>query len=1181
MKNSLRIVYPDATKRSLDEVLDEELRDFESFFARATGGLRMWSGQRAWARRLVGNENTVLLAPTGTGKSTLLMIYALYAATYYSKRVLYLVPTRALARQVHARLKELASNVGRAAEGLVLYDSAGSPKSRAEALESMSRCTYRVAVVTNSFFAKRHELFEECRPGVLVIDDVDSLLRSEGSIAKMLKVVGFSDDDLRLAREKVLLLQRMRATLEDEKRMEIASRLVDVERALLEKVRCTPRAQVVVASATARARGVMAKVMRDLLGIDASGLLLYGRDVTDAYLLDPSPDLLASLLKRLGSGGLLMLSPRHPAREDMERLLEEVKGSLEGEGYRFAEATPRGIEEFVQGSADFVYGYATYYGLIVRGLDAPERIKYVIFLGTPVFSMDLEAYLSSPRGLHRIALYLRDRGLDVGDALRTISRWMNALSPQEMKFLALLLRGKAGAGELGRLKDALEDLARERDRLREAVREILRGSEVLEVGSMTIVSKGGARVYSPDAMTYVQATGRTSRMLRGSMTHGLSIVVEFTRYFNLLKGLEARLSLASPDFKFLDIREVDLEEERKRIVASRSSAGAGPLPYESALLVVESPTKAATIARFFGRPLRRALGDVVVYETTLPHNGKVLHLEIVATRGHLYDLSTDPSLPSYGVLDGGNSITLFYDTVKRCLVCGNSFTYGTSCPRCGSTFFSDSRSVALALRKVAEEVDAIYVATDPDIEGEKIAYDVYNILGESRGKIKRVELHEITVGEFFKGLTNPRDIDDRLVEAEIYRRALDRLIGFSLSNRLKEHFRDPNMGAGRVQTPVLGLIIERYREHLANKCWRVSLELRGALDMSFAACLDSRDAAALASRATRVILRRVGTRVEEVRPLPPYTTDELLSDVARVGMPVGIAMRVAQDLFESGLITYHRTDSHRVSSAGIGVAMKYLEKRGLRALANPSHWGEGGAHEAIRPTMPLDAAELERALAEGALAVSARLRPLHLKVYDMIFRRFVASQMRPFRARLVDYAVSTDTGVELGTITGLAEVLEHGFDLVKAPRWHALPDAEILELEVAGSSVRASSRSPLYDEGEVVARMRALGLGRPSTYAKVIGSLKRHGYVVASKRRLKLVPTRRGIAAYEYLSEHYGDLVSVELTRRLEQAIDEIAGGRADAEELLRSLIRALEARGLMQQEPGEVPASAEVSTSS
>jgi reverse gyrase len=225
------------------------------------------------------------------------------------------------------------------------------------------------------------------------------------------------------------------------------------------------------------------------------------------------------------------------------------------------------------------------------------------------------------------------------------------------------------------------------------------------------------------------------------------------------------------------------------------------------------------------------------------------------------------------------------------------------------------------------------------------------VLSSVNSRIRRIEFHEITKHAVLKALDNPRDIDLLKVSAQIVRRVDDRLVGFEISKMLQEDLGRRWLGGGRVQTPVLRWVIERYGEYERGRGY-----LPNGLRIDY--FLESREEA-LKLRdevvESGVVIRVLETFEKDLSPPPPYTTDTLLTDVVReLRISPTQAMRIAQDLFESGHITYHRTDSTHVSSLGIEIAREYVEGAGLSEMFNPRTWGGEGTHECIRPTKPAD-----------------------------------------------------------------------------------------------------------------------------------------------------------------------------------------------------------------------------------
>lgn len=1138
--------------------LDEDISDFSSFFREATGGLEPWGAQRAWIRRLLAGEHAVLIAPTGIGKTTLLLVYALYSAKR-GKRVLYIAPTRALALQIYRRLSEFSQRAGLGNLTVLFYDSGQPAKRKAEALERIGRGEYNVLVITGHFLTKHIEKLTSSPPHLIIADDADSLVKSDKSIKRLIALMGFGEDIIELAKRRLQLLWKIiysKATNGDPS--ELIREYLSLDAEIERRVSSSRRAQVVIASATGRMKGTMGKVLRELLRIDISGITIYGRDITDSYLLisDGGPEGVVSLVKRLGPGGIIYISPRHPMRELFERIADSIRAES---GLRAGSATPSNVFKMARGELDILIGSASYYGSSVRGIDIPDKVKYVVFLGTPVFSVPLETYLSSVNALMRALIHLAERGdREAAGLLAKLRSISLSLTPGEARLIKLILGGKVA-----------RDVIKEGDRLYEKLRAIeeiyswalrrlgeeLAPSNVVEMGTITLYrDEKGARALIPDLMTYIQASGRASRLFNGRMTHGLSIIIELSALRNAVLGLEAKLKMVSRDLGFVPLPSVDLEREMRLAAETRRAGPGEPLVYKSALIVVESPTKAKTIARFFGKPVSRRIGDLNVYQIPAKIGDEIIDINVVATRGHIFDLTTS-DVGVFGVLVGGDRVIPVYETIKRCRICGTQFTHGASCPRCGSTMFSDSRAVIAALSKLAGEVDEIYIATDPDIEGEKIAYDVYEVVKRYNLNIKRIELHEITLQELQRALASPRDIDLRLVEAELFRRVLDRWVGFSLSKVLQLSYEKGYLGAGRVQAPVLSFIVKRYEEYKSNVCKKVSISLGSPYNIRVAFYLDKGDPRLSAIKAAKSLkLVRKRSEVVELSPMPPLTTEEYLASASRLGVPSSVAMKIAQELFEAGLITYHRTDSKYVSSAGISVAMKYLDEKGLRPLASPNHWGPPGTHEAIRPVYHYDSNGLVKAIAEGLINPVIPLTGLHLKLYDMIHRRFVASQMR--KAKLVESAFEVYVGdTALGELKVYTKVVERGFNEVLPVKVaEALDGVDAIELSDFAIEISTSSRSPLYTEGDVIMLMKKHNIGRPSTYSKIISNLRKHGYVINSKKLLKLIPTKMGIEVDRFLRAHYPELTSVEATRHMEEIIDLITRGALTAREALVNL---------------------------
>ena len=283
-------------------------------------------------------------------------------------------------------------------------------------------------------------------------------------------------------------------------------------------------------------------------------------------------------------------------------------------------------------------------------------------------------------------------------------------------------------------------------------------------------------------------------------------------------------------------------------------------------------------------------------------------------------------------------------------------------------------------------------------------------------------------------------------------------------------------------------------------------------------------------------------------PPPPYTTDTLLRDAsAKLNFSASKTMMIAQDLFEMGLCTYHRTDSTTVSTAGINLAKEYIQER-FPSLFSPRRYLSEGAHECIRPTRPIDAERLKNAISLGLLRFPKRLTREHFQLYDLIFRRFMASQMKEVKVQYQKFTVSI--GENKVPIENPVKIISEGFNRVLPLRLKS--PVEEGEYDVKYARMLRLPAARLFSQGEVIATMKEKGIGRPSTYAKIVSTLIERGYVTEKNNRL--IGTRLGFRIYSYLHERFSEYVSEETTRRLEEQMDMVEQGKADYQQILKDL---------------------------
>ena len=1148
-----------------------KVADFEAFFEKALG-CPPWSAQRTWARRALSGKSFAIVAPTGSGKTAFGSILALYMASKGLKSYI-LVPTSLLVKQVYEKATSMADRAGLEAR-IVCYHSMLTKKKAEEALKAIREGDYDVLITTSFFLARRRELLEGRKFDFIFVDDVDAFLRSSKNVDVVLEMLGVPPEAVEKALEVLKLRTEVSKLLREKKASEeldkLREKLLDLE-AEIEAVREAPgKGVLIVSGATIRAkRTKRIKLFRELLGFEVGGRSEGLRNVENVFAIPEGPleEAVLSLVKQLGPGGLVFVP-----LDKGSAYAEELAEFLKEKGIRaeaFTRARKKVVDAYISGDLDVLVGVASFRSPLARGIDLPARIRYAVFAGVPKMRISLAISEFRPHRAVILLANLRDvlsgEEADRADAYIARLRRISALLRRDelKEVVQALAEGRRLSGFLEHARSFFEEVWRFlKDLLaRPDVREAIRASPHLSLDE----EAGEPYLIVPDPVGYLQASGRTSRLYAGGISKGLSVlVVDDQKAFN---GLRRALRWYLEEVEWHSIDEVDLkaimaEVDRDRELIRKLMAGELVVelkdPMKTALLVVESPTKARTIARFFGKPTKREVGPLTVFEISTGD----FFLNVVASKGHVFDLVTKGGFHGIEVHDG--HFVPIYGTIKRCRKCGEQYTDDLEkCPNCGVEL-DDKAELLEALRKVASEVDVLLVGTDADAEGEKIGWDIATSLAPYVREIRRVEFHEITRRALMEALRNPRDIDEKLVEAQILRRVEDRWIGFELSQKVQAYMHRRTLSAGRVQTPVLRWIVERCDEWRRSfkDCFGITLEngLKVVLKLPR---MTAREIEALVKEleGSRCVIKSVEHEEVELSPPPPFTTDSMLREASsKLKMGAKQVMALAQELFETGLITYHRTDSTRVSSAGIGVAKEYISERWGEEYFAPRSWalGEEGAHECIRPTRPIDAQRLRQLIRMGVIRLARRLRPEHFALYDLIFKRFMASQMK--KARLVKQkAVVVVRGQEL-VAEGYCEVREPGFTLVRPVK--LVP--KVSEGEVAVKSVRHWLEAEVkpFTEGELVAMMRERGIGRPSTYAKIISTLLERGYV-RRDRWGRLHPTNLGRAVLKFLYDRFEQYVSEETTRRLEEAMKAVEEGRADYMEILRDLYREIRAISL------------------
>jgi len=551
------------------------------------------------------------------------------------------------------------------------------------------------------------------------------------------------------------------------------------------------------------------------------------------------------------------------------------------------------------------------------------------------------------------------------------------------------------------------------------------------------------------------------------------------------------------------------------------------------LLVVESPAKATTINKYLGRDF-----------------------EVLASYGHVRDL-----VPREGAVDTEGDFTMHYDIIDR------------------------NRKHVDRIVKAAKSAEAVYLATDLDREGEAISWHIAEIL-KSRGvngktPIHRVVFSEITQRAIKSAIENPRGLADSLVDAQQARRALDYLVGFNLSPLLWKKVRR-GLSAGRVQSPALRMIVEREEEiekFDPQEYWTIEADLGPDADNAFQANLVRLDDAKFAQfditdekrarEVTSVIeqaaqgsfsVARINKKQRRRRPQPPFITSTLQQEAARrLRFTTQRTMRIAQQLYEGvdigggnqGLITYMRTDSVSLAQDAISELRQVINKEyGEKSLPEkPNYYKSKSrnaqeAHEAVRPT-------------------EAKLTPIRLKshlsddqykLYQLIWNRTVASQMTP----AVYDTVAAEFDVANATFRANGSPpIEPGFLAVYADsqsekdnRLPELEEGDKVGLQEIRPEQHFTEPPPRFSEASLVKTLEEYGIGRPSTYASIIQTLKDREYVDLENRRF--TPTATGRVVAKFLSQHFERYVDYDFTAKLEDELDAISRGEHDWVPLLK-----------------------------
>lgn len=562
------------------------------------------------------------------------------------------------------------------------------------------------------------------------------------------------------------------------------------------------------------------------------------------------------------------------------------------------------------------------------------------------------------------------------------------------------------------------------------------------------------------------------------------------------------------------------------------------------LVIVESPAKAKTIEKFLGKDFK-----------------------VMSSYGHIRDLKKK----DLGI-DLENNYTPIYEIP------------------------SDKKKVVDELKKAAKEADLVWLASDEDREGEAISWHLYKTLKLEENKTKRIAFHEITKDAILNAIENPRTIDINLVDAQQARRVLDRIVGFELSPVLWRKVK-PALSAGRVQSVAVRLIVEREREiqqFKSEASYRViaiftkedngsQFEIKTELSKRLKTKQEALNLLEKLKEASFKV-EDVETRPMKKSPAAPFTTSTLQQEASRkLGFPVSLTMMVAQKLYESGKITYMRTDSVNLSSLAINTTKNEIESEYGKQYSKVRHFstkskGAQEAHEAIRPTY----------INEHSISGTAQEK----KLYELIWKRTIASQMADaeLEKTTVTVSISNEKDMKFSAVgevikfDGFLHVYLEGTDEeIIDNETSLLPPVKVqdaLQMKEATATERFTQRPSRYSEASLVRKLEELGIGRPSTYAPTISTIQNREYVEKSniegterqynilalkKEKIsdtqkteitgtdkgKLIPTDTGVVVNDFLIEYFPGILDYNFTANIEKEFDQIAEGEENWTKLI------------------------------
>lgn len=1085
---NIEVIYLENPKILINiNQVEEELKNFEKFFSYCFG-YKLKSIQKNYVKRFFANLSFSMVAPTGTGKTILGLFLAFYTSFVKNQKSLLIFPTQLLVRQSFTTLQNYLPKIEEylhrkiTPNEYLFFLSLENKSTKEEKINRIQEEDYKLLSMTHQFLARRFDLIENYKFDYIFVDDLDSVSKGSKNTIRILNLLGFDIDTINLAKKPSFEISP-----ELKQKIELQKNKIG---------------KLIISSATLK-KGINSILFRKLLNFDVGSSINFIRNIEDIFIGQKNIQTLLDLLQKLGPGAIIFTQSQEEALQlekiipnskfitsknikqidnlVIEEELIEEENNIDNieenndENEESKNEEDNEIEEIIQEiqskkDLNYLIGVASPYSILVRGLDLPYKIRYVVFWGIPKRKINL-LNLENYRNLYPIQKLLS-----------------NIFFKKRMVSI-------------------------------EKIKEFISNIKQPQIISTFVIKDNN--LYSIDIKTYLQASGRCSRITPNGVTYGVSLIFDDEIFLEPLSK-----NAYFNNFEILASNKLDINKTKEKIDNSRKKNGEeNDLDFKTYLMVVESPTKAKQIAQMFGNPGITRIGNIQAFESLSPI-GIVI---IVPSIGHVVELSID-NLDNttkeeniFNVIikkdkyhNQIKKIKTLYSPIKKCKNCNKTFSsISNKCPYCSSEDLISSMENINTLKTLSFFVDGVILATDPDSEGEKISFDILNLI--KTNNYQRIIFNEITKKAIVNSLHNPIQIRNNLVEAQLVRRIEDRWIGFALSKILQEKIEDQNISAGRVQSPVLNWIIEKYKEYNNKKRFAIVEEFK----IQF---IDS-DIKGEAELEIKII----DQYTQKLNILPFNTPDILMFANNILKISSQETMRILQKLFENGLITYHRTDSYHISDQGINIAKEIYSRKGWEF--NYKNFPQTHAHEAIRITKPLEPEDIK-------IAYQDKISNTELRLYEMIYKKFLACFTKENYIKIQKYKFILKQGNKQNELEQerIIDTIGQAFQILPYLAYKTTPLQEG-KYKVKVKNIKKST-TMLYSQSDIIKMMKEKEIGRPSTYSSTIQKLFSRGYII--EKYNKLIPTKKGILVDQILTQNYLEFIDEKRTKELLKKIDEV-----------------------------------------